>query len=389
MKKKILFFTGNRSEYYLIFPVLIKFLNDKRFNSTLLKAHNLNYKNEVIDKVLEEKVIKKYTFNYFLSNKSIYSNLVTFVNIINKSKTFFKKIKPDIIFLYGDRFETYALANASFQLNIPIAHIEGGDITNSGLNDDSVRHAITKLSHLHFPSNEKSKNKIIKLGEEKWRIKNIGFTGNYYKNYKASKKEIENRFLFNKKIILFTLHPEKTSDQNQQKNIKKCMDALQHFSDRKYTVIITGPNDENGNKIILKQILKYYKRNKPNMIYVENLGSYYYLGIMSLNKLKNYKIICVGNSSSIIKETPIYKCPAINVGRRQKGRLQANNVINCDFNTQNIIKSIFKAFSLTFEKKLKNINNPYHSRNYETNILNFIYKINLKSNKFSIKKEIY
>ncbi len=389
MKKKILFFTGNRSEYYLIFPILIEFLNDNRFNTVLLQAHNLYYKNKVFDKILESKVKNKFKFSYFLSNKSLYSNLNTFLSIMNKSKLFLKKTKPDIIFLYGDRFETYALANVAFQLNIPIAHIEGGDITNSGLNDDSVRHAITKLSHLHFTTNEMSKNKIIKLGEEKWRVKDIGFTGNYYKNYKASKKEIENRFSIKKNVILFTLHPEKISDKQQLFRINRCLEALKFFANKNYTLIITGPNDEKGNKIILTQIIKFYKKNKLNVIYVENLGSYFYLGIMALNLLKNFKIICMGNSSSIIKETPIYKCPAINIGIRQKGRLQANNIINCDFNKDEIKKSILKAFSLNFEKKVKKLKNPYGQKSYKNNILNFIYKMNLKSNKFIIKKEVY
>ncbi len=389
MKKKILFFTGNRSEYYLIFPILISFLNDTRFKTIFLKAHNLYYKSKVSDLTLEHNIKNKYSFNYFLSNKSIYSNLDTFLNIMYKSKSLLKKIKPDIIFLYGDRFETYALANASFQLNIPIAHVEGGDITNSGLNDDLVRHAITKLSHLHFATNFKSKNKIIKLGEEKWRVKNIGFTGNYYKNYKASKKEIENRFSIKKSVILFTLHPEKISNKEQQNRITECLKALKFFLNDKYSVIITGPNDEKGNDIILKEIIKFNKKNILNTIYIENLGSYFYFGIMSLNKFKNYRVICVGNSSSIIKETPIYKCPAINIGTRQKGRLQASNVINCRFNSNDIRRSILKALSPSFENSLKKMKNPYRIKNYKNIISDFIFKMNFKSKKFIIKKEIY
>jgi UDP-hydrolysing UDP-N-acetyl-D-glucosamine 2-epimerase len=389
MKKKVLFFSGNRAEYYLLIPVILSFLKNNNFEVILIKGlTSFDIKNEFKDFDFEKKIRKIYKFKYLSSQTSLIKNNKYFSDLISSSGKLINRLDPKMIFLYGDRFETFAVANACFQLNIPIAHLEGGDITNGGINDDNVRHAITKLSHLHFVTNSRSKKKIINLGEQIWRVKKIGYTGNYYKNFRANKKEIIKKFnLDNTKIILFTLHPDTFLKKEQEERIKICIKSLQFFVNKNFKIIITSPNNDIGSKIIFSHLYKFYLDNKIKITFSKNLGSYYYNGLLALNNYKNYSVVCVGNSSSGIKETPLYKCPTVNIGKRQYGRLKAKNVINAEYKSNKIIKFIIRASSSNFKNFCKKITNPYVSGNLTKLMVSFVDKINLESTSFKIKNE--
>ena len=213
-------------------------------------------------------------------------------------------------------------------MNIPTMHIEGGDITEGGALDDSIRHAMTKLSHIHFTTNKYAMNRILAMGEEKWRVKNYGFPGiDLIKEKKFSKKDnIVNTLKIDpsKPIVLFTQHSVTTEYKDSIKQVKPSLRAISKLLREGIQVIITYPNNDAGGKKIIKEIELWYKKNKnfSNLIITKSLGRSLYYGILNLAKNTNYKVVCLGNSSSGIKETAIFKCPTVNIGTRQKSRLR-------------------------------------------------------------------
>ena len=281
---------------------------------------------------------------------------------ILKISNYLKNIMPDFFFVYADRFEGLAAVIASTQMNIVTCHIEGGDLTEGGALDDSVRHAMTKLSHLHFSSNIEAKKRILQLGEEIWRVHNVGFSAidRIKQNKLATKTEIENKFNFdfNLPIILFTQHSITTEYTQSIKQLRQSIKALKILSKQDYQILITYPNNDMGGDQIIKELKKISK--SKNILVKKSIGSYFYHGILNLRKKYNYKIVCVGNSSSGIKETPYFKCPCVNIGTRQLGRLRSTNVIDVDYNYLEIINAIYKSlFDKKFVKNTKNCKNPY------------------------------
>ena len=317
------------------------------------------------------------------------SNPLAISQGIEKISNYLRKIMPDYFFVYADRFEGLAAVIASSQMNIVTCHIEGGDLTEGGALDDSVRHAMTKLSHFHFSSNIDAKKRILQLGEEKWRVHNVGFSAidRIKQNKLASKIEIEKKFKFNFDfpIILFTQHSITTEYKQSINQLKHSIKALKILAKKNFQILITYPNNDMGGDQIINELKKISKLK--NVIVKKSIGSFYYHGILNLRKKHNYKIVCVGNSSSGIKETPYFKCAAVNIGSRQLGRLRSTNVIDVDYNCSEIIKSINKAlFNKSFVKKLKNCKNPYGGGTTSKKIRKIMENLNYSKIKMLRKK---
>ena len=269
-KLKISIFTGNRAEFGLLSPIIKKISQSKKINENIIitGSHlNKNYgftSKEIfkdgIKKVHELKIkIRK--------NNSIEFTPLSISEIIYKVTKLLKKLKPDIFLIYADRYETFAAAIAATQMGIPTIHLEGGDVTEGGTFDDNVRHAITKLSHLHITTNIEAKKRIISLGEEIWRVKNYGYPvidlireGNF-----ATASEIHKNLnlSLNKPIVVFTLHPIPIEEYNFDKNINNCFEALKKISENDVNIILTNPNSDKGGDIILKY-LKQFKNKKTS-----------------------------------------------------------------------------------------------------------------------------
>jgi len=302
-----------------------------------------------------------------------------------------QKIKPTALVVYGDRYETFAASVAGHENNLIVAHIEGGDITNGGTHDDNLRHAITKLSHLHFPTNKLSYKKILSLGEETWRVNMVGFSAlDLIKNNDFTKKNIIiKKYNLDKKepIILFTLHPMSFSISKTKKEINSSTEALKKiiklFRSR---CIITFPNSDAGSEYILEK-LRTLKNFSNKVTLHRSLGSSDYWGILDLVNY-GFKVICVGNSSSGIKETTAFGCPTINIGDRQKGRLAGKNILHSHANPEEIFQKIKRCIKNNkFYDKFKNKQNPYGDGETGKKIVSVLNKVKLNE-KYLIKKNI-
>ncbi len=360
MKKiKIIFFSANRAEYGLIYPFLKIFSKNKNYEVKFIVAgSHLEKKfgysiNEIKkDKINVFKRIKIPLKTNELGNAAFY-----FSKLQNKINLLLKNNPADLIFLSSDRFETLAFAIAAYLKKIPLIHYEGGDITEGGALDDNIRHSITKLSHLHLATNSDSLNRLIKMGEEKWRCENVGYSPLYYlKKKKFNLNKIKQKFSLDSKkpLILFTLHPIIKDKLNQKKEIYEIFNSLEDLS-KNYQIIITYPNFDPGYKIIIDKINEL--KNK-----IESIKVIKHLGIKNYHSLlfyigKNKKGFCMGNSSSGIKEAVVFNCPTLNIGDRQKSRLRTPNVVDVDANKKKIIKTVNANF-----QNYKTINNPYKSK---------------------------
>jgi len=393
---KICIFSGNRAEYGLLSPI-IKNLNESKKIKVffIVSGSHVDKKfGETINEIKKDKIKIYQTIKLFNSGRNKDKSDYTPKNIseiVEKYSTCLRRIKPDYNLVYADRFESFGAIIASSQMNIPTIHIEGGDKTEGGTLDDSVRHAMTKISHIHITTNDNAKKRIIKLGEEKWRVKNFGYSAMDYvklKNY-AKKSEIENKLKIKitKPIILFTQHPIPMENENIKNNFEKILKAIKRLSKLNIQIIITYPNSDYGGKKIIEKINRL--KNIKNIIIIRSLGRYFYHGILALNN-KNTKVICAGNSSSGIKETAIFKCPVVNIGPRQNGRFRSSNVFDVKYDDKQIYKTIFKCINdEKVYKKCLQTKNLYGGGNTGKKIKKYIENLKISKTKILIKKITY
>lgn len=283
------------------------------------------------------------------------------------------ELKPDIVVLLGDRYEMLSIASTCLVMKIPIAHLYGGEATLGAI-DDSIRHAITKMSHIHFTSANDYKNRVIQLGEDPKNVHFVGQIGieniNKIKFLNKDQLEDELEFKFKTKNLLITFHPETLGKQETKKQIDIILKELESQKDT--MMIFTKANADEGGRIINEQIAKFVAKNSNYSILFDSLGIVKYLSIMKIVDA------VVGNSSSGICETPEFRKPTINLGLRQEGRIRAKNIIDCDITRQDFKKALKKIYDTNFLKTLKNMTNPYSSDHPSQKIKNIIKEANLK-----------
>lgn len=296
---------------------------------------------------------------------------------------YFEELKPELLIVLGDRYETLAACCAATNARILIAHLHGGEATE-GLIDEAYRHSITKMSYLHFTSTEEYRNRVIQLGEDPERVFNVGAIGveiinnlNY-----LSKEELEKsiNFKLNDKFALLTFHPVTLENNTVEEQFLNTLEAMDMIDDLQ--IIITKANADMGGIIINKLIDSYVEQRKEKCIAFESLGQLRYLSAMK------YCSFVIGNSSSGIIEVPSFKKPTINIGDRQKGRVQSESIINCKPIKSEIANSIEIALSNDFQKHIENIQNPYGDGNTSEKIIIEILKL-LDTKYVSIKKRFY
>ena len=393
---KLCIFSGNRAEYGLLSPIIKNLNKSKKIKVFFIVSgsHVEKKFGETINEIKKDKIKIYQIIKLINSNRSkdqIDYTPKNISEIIEKYSTCLKKIEPDYNLVYGDRFESFGATIASSQMNIPTIHIEGGDKTEGGTLDDSARHAMTKISHIHITTNDNAKKRIIKLGEEKWRVKNFGYSAMDYvklKNY-AKKNEIENKLniKITKPIVLFTQHPIPMENEDIKNNFEKIFNSIKKLSRLNIQIIITYPNSDYGGKQIIEKINRLKKIK--NIKIVRSLGRYLYHGILALNN-KSVKVICAGNSSSGIKETAIFKCPVVNIGPRQNGRFRSSNVFDVEYDDKQIYETIVKCiYDERIYKKCLKTKNPYGGGNTGKLINRFIENLNISKTKILIKKITY
>ena len=379
--KKICFFTGSRSEYHLSKNLIQKFSKYKNFNTKLIvSGSHLSRKfgntisDIIADKIKPSCLIK---INEKFNSSNDISNSLSL--IIKKSNLYLEKNKPDLMILVGDRYETFCIGLTCLILNIPIAHIHGGEVTE-GSYDDNFRHSLTKFSHFHFVSNKTFKKRVIQLGEQPRNVFVVGGLGvDNIKNTKLlSSKYLENKFRLKKINFLVTFHPSTLEQKKSSKIFNNLLKVLKEYQDCK--IIFTYPSSDFGNSELIEALEKFIKENKNTEV-VKSLGVLNYL---SLTKKVN---LVIGNSSSGIAETPSFNTPTINIGDRQKGRLFAKSVISCDGNQSNIKKSLKKGLSKQFLNNLQDNQNPYGNGGACEKIFKIVK--NLKLDKEIIKKKFF
>jgi UDP-hydrolysing UDP-N-acetyl-D-glucosamine 2-epimerase len=264
------------------------------------------------------------------------------------------RLKPDILVVLGDRYEALAAAEAAMLLRIPIAHIHGGEATE-GAFDDGIRHAITKLSHLHFTAAEPYRERIIQMGEAPARVYNVGAPGLDYisrtKLATRSKFESETGFTFGPRNLLVTYHPTTLDMTPQDQGIGALLSALDRVSEAH--VIFTKANADPGGRLINSLIEAWSSRNAVRALCVPSLGQRLYLSAISLCDA------VIGNSSSGIIEAPALGRPTVNIGRRQDGRLRTPSIIDCPENVDAIEGAIWRALSPAMKDVAARGDSPY------------------------------
>lgn len=379
--KKIMILTGSRGEWGYIRPImkLAKEREDVKIvlvvtNMHLLESYGSSYKEIEADgyKIDYKIHMSLDGYNHYTHAKSLGVCLMGLPDIIDNEK-------PDWLLLAGDRGEQLMGAIAAAYTYTPVAHIQAGEL--SGNIDGMTRHAIGKLVHMHFAANEDAANRLIKLGEEPFRVFNVGAPqiDEMVQSQFTEIDELEEKLLVDLKdgYILAAMHPvtEEASRAGEQAEI--FIKALNEFSEPKIVIL---PNNDAGSNLVKDAILNE-KRGEYHLY--SNLKREDYLGL-----LKNSKCI-VGNSSSGLLEAPTFKIPAVNIGRRQNLRFRGINVIDVEFDVEKIKEAIKKAISEEFREYLdKECVNPYGDGHSSERILDLL--MNTKVNeKWLVKMLTY
>lgn len=381
--KKIVIITSSRSEFGILKNTIIEISKSKKLISKLIvTGSHLNYKfGKTFNEIKQSKIKDIIKLKIAMGKTSSKNSSLIVSNLIKKLSNFIDKFKPDGVIIFGDRFEIMALAYTCFLHKIPIFHIGGGEKTQ-GSNDDSIRHAVSKLSSFHFVSHQVHKNRLIQLGEDRKKIYIVGSPGieNIKKTNLLSKKEIEKKFKFNfyKKNIIVNFYPI-TNERNKDKYyINELLKSLENF--KHVRIIFTLPAFEIGTDIINKEIKNFRKKNKNSVIF-KSLGSINYLSILK------YSDLMIGNSSSGLIEAPALGLKVINIGQRQKGRISPKEVINIECKKKHIINSIKKNLNKKITYK-----NIYPAISSSKKIVKILEKVDLsdsiKKNFFDLKKNL-
>ena len=382
MKRKICVVTGTRAEYGLLYWLMkeIEANEDLELQLIVTGMHlspefGLTYKEIEKDFKINKKIEMLISSDTSVGiSKSMGLAQISFAEA-------YEELKPDILVVLGDRYEIFSAASAAMIAKIPITHLHGGE-TTEGAFDESIRHSITKMSHLHFTATQEYKNRVIQLGEEPNRVFNVGGMGieNIKRLKLLSKEEFEKSidFKLNKRNILVTFHPVTLENATAKEQFQELLDAIDELEST--NIIFTKANSDIDGRVINQMIDEYVAKNAYKSIAFISLGQLRYLSALQ------YIDAVVGNSSSGLLEAPSFKIATINIGDRQKGRVKASSVTDCKPDKIEILKVIDKIYSKEFQEKLKNVQNPYGENCPSKQIVEVLKNVNLGN---ILKKSFY
>lgn len=384
-RKKICVVTGTRAEYGLLRPLMERLRQDLELQLQvavtgmhLSSEFGCTYREIEKDGfVIDEKV------EMLLSSDTKTAVAKSMgLGIIGFADTF-SRLSPDMIVLLGDRYEIFSAASAAMILNIPLAHIHGGEST-VGLVDEAIRHCITKMSLLHFASTEGYRQRIIQLGEEPERVFCVGALG--IENIKSlsllSKPELEGEIGLevSKNTAIVTFHPLTLGSESSESQFAELLEALDGFEEMNF--IFTKANADAEGRIINSMMDDFVRKNPERSVAFTSMGQKRYLSAL------RYAGMVIGNSSSGIIEAPSFSIPTVNIGDRQGGRIRATTVIDCRIDTQEIREAIEKAKGETFQKMLTKAINPYEKEGTSLRIVEKIKEF-LSGEEIELKKSFY
>ena len=354
--RKICVITGSRAEYGLL-SGLMKQIDESEdlklqviaTNMHLSPEFGLTYKEIEKDGFVIDKRVEMLLSSDTSSAtaKSVGLGMIGFADA-------YEDLRPDLIVVLGDRYEILAAVSAALFFKIPVAHLHGGEITE-GAYDDAIRHAITKMSHLHFTSTEEYRKRVIQLGENPDRVFNVGAIGveNIKKGSFLSKEELENSlgFKLGDKSLLVTFHPVTLETCTAREQCDNLLEVLARHPE--YRILFTLPNSDTDGRVIIDCIKDFVAKNEDRAIAFKSLGKLRYLSAL------RYVSAAIGNSSSGILEVPSFGIPALDIGHRQKGRIAAKSVVHCGTSTEEIEQGFRLIFSEAIQSASKLRSNPY------------------------------
>lgn len=342
MQKKVAVFTGTRAEYGLLYWLLQDIKADAELQLQLLVSGShlspefgLTYQHIVADGfIINEKI------EILLSSDSSVGTVKSMgLALIGLADTLCR-LQPNVLVLLGDRFEALAAAQAAMLMKIPVLHIHGGEISK-GAADDAIRHAITKLSYLHATSTEAYRQRVIQLGEDPDRVRNVGAIGldHLTRSSLLSKAELAEALSFQLRQPYFvvTYHPVTLADEPPLASFDALLSALDQF--KHYQIILTYPNADEGGRQIIERLQQYATAQPGRVLPITSLGQLRYLSAIK------HAAAVIGNSSSGIIEVPSFGVPTVNIGSRQHGRLAAGSVLHCKADTAAIVQCISTAIT--------------------------------------------
>ena len=380
--RKICVVTSTRAEYGLLYWLLKEIEADSELKLQFIVTgmhlspeFGLTYKE--IEK--EFKIDKK--IEILSSSHTSLDICAEMARVYEKFAPALVELKPDILVLLGDRYEIFGVAGVASIMQIPIAHIHGGE-TTQGAFDEAFRHSITKMSHIHFAATNEYANRIIQLGEDPNRVFNVGGTSieNIKKLNLLSKEEFEKsiKFKLAKKNILITFHPATLENSSAREQFNELLNALDELEETNF--IFTKANSDTDGDVINKMIDECVSKNPQKAVAFASLGQLRYLSAIK------FVDIVLGNSSSGLLEVPSFKKATINIGDRQKGRARASSVIDVRPIKEEILAAIKRAYSKEFEQTLKDTINPYDGGNPSKKMVKILKEIKLDG---ILKKKFY
>lgn len=381
--KKLVIVTATRAEYGLLSRLIRMFKASDKINTQLIAtgSHLSKEYGMTIQEIERDGITVDKKIDILSNDNSEYGISETMSNAIKYFSAYFEESRPDAILVLGDRYEILAICIAAVNYKIPIIHLYGGEATLGAL-DELIRNAITKLSILHFTSTEEYRNRVIQMGEEPARVYNVGSLG--VENIKEipllSKSELEYELKVKlDKYAVMTYHPTTTENDKLQKQIDEMIRVM--VNNPQIMFICTKANADVGG-VKINAALKDAANKNNNIILFDSLGLKKYLSAVK------YCNFVIGNSSSGIIEVPTFHVPTINIGNRQKGRIQAKSVINCSYKYEDIQQAIKIACSQEFILLLENVVNPYEKDSTAKKIFDTINKYFDEGN-ISIVKKFY
>lgn len=370
IKRKICIVTGTRAEYGILSLLMQSLKSDDRVelqiiatNMHLSPEFGLTYKEIVADGFNIDRKVE------MLLSSDTHVGTVKSMGLASIGLAdAYEELKPDVIVILGDRYEMLAAASAALIFGIPVAHLHGGEITE-GAYDDSIRHAITKLSYLHFTSTEEYRNRVIQMGESPDRVHWVGALGidglTSMEFMTVDQLEESLDFKLGDSFIVVTFHPVTKEPDEAEQQVSNLLTSLEEVID-KHKILITLPNSDSGGRSITR-IIREWAVNYPDRVcIVTSLGKKRYF-----SALKHCTAV-VGNSSSGLLEAPSFGKPTLNIGNRQKGRAQGNTIVNSESDVISIKKGLEKVLSESMIQRSKdNGINPY----YKSDTLKAIHKL--------------